>query len=203
MTANNAQTGPKAKFYRSKHDGQVYPALRTPSGYEDQHPELFEPVDGDSYDAASDKDANERVAKDAADAGIDKSGYMSYATVQIPGGSAQEPIPAASLVYGNPGRPSEATPLPGRNDGGQVVIGGADRDQVRLTGEPASLPTGVTNPAEVAQKQIAANEQAKEALANPPAAGNTTTTAPTAPAPTAAAPAPTTPANPAPSTPAQ
>jgi hypothetical protein len=46
--SSEAAPGPKkaaSKFYRSKVDGTVYAALKHPVGYEDAHPEEYEPVE--------------------------------------------------------------------------------------------------------------------------------------------------------------
>lgn len=36
---------PKHNFYRVFHSGEVLPALRSPPGYEDDHPQDFEPYE--------------------------------------------------------------------------------------------------------------------------------------------------------------
>ncbi len=178
MTANNTQTGPKFAFYRATHDGQVYPALKNPPGYEDRNPNEYEGVE--SYDAAKGDDiAKARAAADAAEASIDKSGYLAPLFANTPIASVEEPLPPTSLVYANPGVQPNTTPLPGQSDGGQVVVGGADRSQVRVTGEPPAPVEGVVNPADVAQVQIDANAAAADALANPTAP----VTSPSTPAP--------------------
>lgn len=184
MTANNTQTGPKFAYYRSLHDGQVVPALRFPPGYEDGHPNEYEGVDG--YDPAKGDDvAKARLEADAADSRIDKSGYLAPVFANTPIATTEEPLPPVSIVYANSGVatpvPGGPEALPGKSDGGQVVVGGADRSQVRVTGEPPAPVEGTVNPADVAAVQIAANAAAADALANPAAP----VTSPSAPAPDA------------------
>lgn len=47
----------KHKFYRSKRNGRVCPAMSSPEGYEDKHPEDWEPATREEFVAQSRRSA--------------------------------------------------------------------------------------------------------------------------------------------------
>lgn len=160
MSTNNTKISPQFPFYRDKQSGDVHPALTTPRGYEDNHPELYTGLE--SYTPGAPDPDRDEIQKDLAADSLDRSGYVAPVMVNTPIATAADPLPAPSMIYAQPG-----TSIPGNAEGripGEVVVGLADRDQTRVSGEAPAPVTGTVNPADVGAAQIEAAQAAAAAL---------------------------------------
>jgi hypothetical protein len=57
---------PRFPYYRSRNNGQVYAAMSYPAGYEDKHPDEFEPVTQFEFDAIKARNDRRRAPQAAA-----------------------------------------------------------------------------------------------------------------------------------------